>query len=177
MDTIGGLVAHPLLVHVPVVLVPLAAVGVVAMALRPAWQQRFAAVVTALAGVGAVGAVAASRSGEALEERFEASGQTVSGTLERHAEMGESAPLVVIAFVVVLLAWTLFAAWRRRVGEERAVAVAKRPRVVGAALCAVSVLVGVLAAVAVVRTGHSGAESVWEDAADTVDASTAWMEE
>lgn len=169
MDTIGGLVAHPLLVHVPVVLVPLAAVGAAAMAVRGEWRQRFATVVMVLAGVGAVGAVLASRSGEALEERFEASGQTIGDTLERHAEMGESAPVVVAVFFVLLLAWTLFAAWRRRVGEERAVAVVRRPRVVAAVLCALAVLGGVVASVVVVRTGHSGAESVWEDAGRTTE--------
>jgi hypothetical protein len=36
MDTISGLPAHPLLVHIPVILIPVAAVGVIIMAIKPA---------------------------------------------------------------------------------------------------------------------------------------------
>jgi hypothetical protein len=41
VDTISGLPAHPLLVHIPVVLLPLAALGVVGMALRSSWHRRY----------------------------------------------------------------------------------------------------------------------------------------
>jgi hypothetical protein len=41
MDTLFGLPAHPLLVHMPIVLIPLAAIGVVVMLIKPAWHQRY----------------------------------------------------------------------------------------------------------------------------------------
>ena len=37
-DLINGLPVHPLVVHAVVVLVPLAALGTIAIALRPAWR-------------------------------------------------------------------------------------------------------------------------------------------
>ena len=41
MRTIFGLPAHPLLVHLAVVLVPVTAVAVVVATLRPAWRRRY----------------------------------------------------------------------------------------------------------------------------------------
>jgi uncharacterized membrane protein len=165
MDTIGGLVAHPLLVHIPVVLVPLAMVGTVLMALRPGLRRSFGMVVVVLAGIGFVGALLASNSGESLEERYVASGQSISGTLADHAEMGETAPWIAGVFFVAVTAWVFFCWWRQRAGEERVTAAVKKPRAVAGALLALAVLTGAAASVSVVRTGHSGATSVWEDTA------------
>ena len=41
MDNITGLPAHPLLVHIPVVLLPLAAIGVVFLIVRRTWYVRY----------------------------------------------------------------------------------------------------------------------------------------
>lgn len=165
IDTFGDMPAHPLLVHIPVVVVILAMVGVVAMALRPAWLRTYGPVVAALAGIGFVGAVLAASSGEALEEDFEETGMTITATLHDHAEMGEQARLFIGLFFVLTLAWVVFAWWRRRVGEERATAVTRRPRLLGITFAVLSVVSGAAATVSVVATGHSGASSVWEDAA------------
>ena len=165
MDTIGGLVAHPLLVHIPVVLVPLAAVGTVLMALRPGLRRSFGMVVVVLAGIGFVGALLASSSGESLEDRYVASGQTISGTLADHAEMGETAPWMAGLFFLAVTGWVIFCRWRQRAGDDRVTAAVKKPRVVAGALVALALLTGAAASVSVVRTGHSGATSVWEDTA------------
>ncbi|GAA4243047.1 DUF2231 domain-containing protein [Dactylosporangium darangshiense] len=37
LDKINGLPVHPLVVHAAVALLPLAAIGVIAIAVRPAW--------------------------------------------------------------------------------------------------------------------------------------------
>lgn len=68
-DLIGGLPLHPLVVHAVVVLLPLAAVGTVAIAVVPAWRRRFG-VLVALAATAATAMVpVATRSGEALVRR------------------------------------------------------------------------------------------------------------
>jgi uncharacterized membrane protein len=162
IEELLGLPAHPLLVHLPVVLVPLAALGVVAMAIRPAWLKTIGWAVAGVAGTGFLGALVASGSGEALEDDLVASGQTIGGTLSDHAEMGETAPWVAGLFFALALAWVVFAWWRRRTGEEQAVAKVRKPGVVGAVLMVLALLSGAAATIAVVRTGHSGAESVWE---------------
>jgi hypothetical protein len=56
MTLIGGVPAHPLIIHAVVVLLPLAALGSLLLAIRPAWRRRFGVVVLLItaAGVGAV---------------------------------------------------------------------------------------------------------------------------
>ena len=76
------------------VLVPLAALAVLALALRPRLLRTFGVVVTVLAGAGFAGALLATNSGEALEESFRAAGQTIPETLRDHAEMGDMGNLV-----------------------------------------------------------------------------------
>ncbi|MEY4069352.1 MAG: hypothetical protein RLZZ332_1688, partial [Actinomycetota bacterium] len=41
MDTLGGIPSHPLFVHLPAVLIPLATLGVILMVVRPTWWQRY----------------------------------------------------------------------------------------------------------------------------------------
>ena len=177
IDELGGLPAHPLLVHLPVVLVPLAAIGAIAMLIRPRWLATFGPVVAGMSGLGFVAAVLAASTGEALEDDFRESGQTISDTLRDHAEMGESARLFTALFFIAILAWVLVA--RRRSSapdaatpavpvevDEASVATVStvgRSRRIVAALGAVAVLAGGVATVSVYLTGHSGASSVWEE--------------
>jgi len=163
MENLFGLPAHPLLVHVPVVLVPLAAIGVVAMAIRPSWQRTFGPVVAALAGIGFLGAVLAAGSGEELEEKRRSVGETISATLEEHGDLGETAQWIAGLFFLVVLLWVLFAWWRRRVGEEAAVAKVRKPRLVAVVLMVASIVAGAGAAISIAAAGHNGAKAVWEN--------------
>ncbi len=163
MENLFGLPAHPLLVHVPVVLVPLAAIGVVAMAIRPSWLRTFGPVVAALAGIGFFGAVLAAGSGEELEEKRRAVGETISATLEEHGDLGETAQWISGLFFVVVLAWVLFAWWRRRAGEEKAVAKVRKPKLIAIILMVASVGAGAGAAISIAAAGHNGAKAVWEN--------------
>ena len=162
MDTIGGLPAHPLVVHLPVVLIPLAFVGVLLMIVRPSLLPRLGVPVAVIAGLGFLGSIVAAGSGEELEEQFESAGETISGTLHDHAEMGENVQWIAGLFFLLVLGWVLFAWWRRRAGEEQAVAKVRKPRVVHTLLAVLVAVSGVAATYAVYATGHSGAKSVWE---------------
>jgi hypothetical protein len=82
IDQILGLPAHPLLVHIPVVLVPLATIGAVLVAVKVSWRRSLAVVVAVLAIGGAVGVFLATQSGEALEERVEEEARGTSGSFE-----------------------------------------------------------------------------------------------
>jgi len=166
IDTLGNMPAHPLLVHVPVVLVPLATIGVVALALRPALLRTLGPIVAGLAGVGFVGALLATSSGESLEDSYAATGQTISTTIKDHAEMGDQARLAILAFFVVTLAWVVVTARRRRAATPPDTTTRRAPTRVVGALMVLSVLSGVVATTWVIRTGHSGASSVWEKSSD-----------
>jgi hypothetical protein len=178
MDKIFGLPAHPLLVHIPIVLLPLAAVGVVVMAIRPAWHQRYRWVVLALGAAGAIGAVLAASAGEQLESRLVArEGREAAAGWERHAELGETARNVALVFLVLLACYVLIPWWL----ERRAAASPGTPTSVGAAaapavtrtsslgrwlrpaLAALAILGAAATVTTIVRAGHTGSESVWKE--------------
>jgi uncharacterized membrane protein YidH (DUF202 family) len=144
LDTVAGLPMHPLVVHAVVVLVPLAAVGLIAMAVRPAFSRRFGVLVVIVAGAGALASIAAKLSGEELAERV--------GTPELHAELGDVMPLVALGlFVLGLVFWLV----------DRGIP-GNKPRpgwlVVYAILL---VLASAFAVYWTFRVGHSGAEATW----------------
>ncbi|MFZ2441786.1 MAG: DUF2231 domain-containing protein, partial [Ilumatobacteraceae bacterium] len=95
LEKLFGLPAHPLLVHIPVVLVPLAAIIAIVFAFKPAWLDRFGWGLVALSGVGALGAILAAGSGEGLEGL---QNQAETAAREDHFELGETARTVAIIF-------------------------------------------------------------------------------
>ena len=158
----AALPTHPLLVHIPVVLVPLAAFGAIAIAARPKWMTHYGLLLLGTTAVGFVGAVLAAGTGEDLLEQFTNAGQTISPTLQRHVDMGDAARGVSGLFLLMVLLWVGFAWWRRRAGEEKAAAKVRRPKVLAAALMVLAIGAGVAATTVITIAGHNGAKSVWE---------------
>lgn len=150
IDTLAGLPAHPLFVHVPVILVPMAALAAGLLALFPRLIRRWGWWVVGLAGVGAVGAILAAGSGEGLEDRVEE-----TAALERHTDLGEVARNVSIVLFVVVLALVL---------AQRFITVS-RIRTVVASILMIVTATG--AAGTIAAAGHSGAESVWSERIDS----------
>ena len=147
LNNLFGLPAHPLLVHLPVVMVPMAALGAIILAIFPKYFARFGWWVTGISFIGAIGAILAAGSGETLEERVDR-----SSTLRDHAEMGETARLLAVVLFVVLLIVMLARKYRATDMAKKAVAIA------------VSVVIAVSAAAAgwvIIQTGHSGAKASW----------------
>jgi energy-converting hydrogenase Eha subunit A len=144
--TVAGVPAHPLLVHAVVVLIPLAALGAVALAVRPAWGRPYGPLVAAGALGGAVTATLAKFAGDQLEAALDVT-PAFAPVIARHSEFGlytlvASWPFAVLAVGAAVLG--------RREGGRAA-------RVVGA-LAAVA---GLVAVVLTVLAGHTGSEAVW----------------
>lgn len=146
IEKLAGLPAHPLFVHLPVVVVPLAASGALILAVFPRFIAKWGWWVVGAAGVGALGAILAAGSGEALEESVRE-----TDAIERHAELGEMARNVSLVLFVVVLALMV----------ARKVLAAGRFRTVAASIVVAAVSVG--AVVTIANAGHTGAESVWSD--------------
>src|SRR3954451_5031444 len=69
-DTINGLPIHPLVVHAVVVLLPLACVGLIAIAVYPPWRSRFGVLVGLAAAAATASIPVATESGERLAARL-----------------------------------------------------------------------------------------------------------
>jgi len=147
-DLINGLPIHPLVVHAVVVLLPLAIVGTIAIAVRPAWRLRYGHLVVACTGVATLLIPVATSSGEALERHVGDPGQ--------HARLGDqliwfALPLLALDVVLVVLA-------RRRRGQPSG-----EGRGLLTVVAALSVVAALAAGVQVFRVGDSGARAAWGD--------------
>lgn len=172
MDQLFGLPAHPLVVHAPVVLIPLAVIGALAMMTRPRWYHRFRWPVLAIAAVGTLGAIISAGSGEELEEAVEGSASSAARhAIHEHAEAGELARTLSIVFLVALAVWVLVPWWserRNRSATHASVGAAVAQPATGSRWLRTVLMVGVGATavaslVTIVEAGHSGASSVWDD--------------
>lgn len=170
-EQLFGLPAHPLLVHAPVVLAPLAAVLALVYAVVPPLRRHLGWLLAVVAVAAAGAAWVAVESGEALA-------RTLGGSpeIERHERLGETfrTYVILLASVAVLLVVVDVSRRRRRRGGAPATAhgdvpvdgaAARRPRGLGAAVSVLlsvgMVVVAVATVVYAVRAGHSGAEMVW----------------
>jgi hypothetical protein len=151
IETLSGLPAHPLVVHAAVVLLPLAALGLVAVAAVPRWRRTYAPLVLALS-IAALGAVwLATETGESLQERV-----TETALVERHAELAEQVlpwaiAVLVVAGAVILVDRLRSERWR-----------VPRP-VTTVGLVVLAMVAGTGATWKVIEVGHSGAKATWNE--------------
>lgn len=157
---VQGLPVHPLVVHAAVVFIPMAALGLLLMAVWPKFGARFGWFVWMLALVATGASFVAKESGEALEDIVGAPGFD-------HAELGDKMPLFAGAlFLVAIVLWLVQRSYVKRDGGGKAGIV-----IMGLIAAAVAVL----NLYWVYAVGDSGAKSVWksEIAAATAPTPTA----
>jgi hypothetical protein len=147
IKTAFGLPAHPLLLHVPVVFVPILGLATLVIAGNTRLFERYLLPMAAFSVVTMAATILAAGAGEAFrEERERTIPERMQGTLQNHADAGDTLRLTMVLLTLVLVV-ALFT---------------KRP----AAQIAARVLAVLLALVAiffVVRTGHLGSELVWSE--------------
>lgn len=159
-DLINGLPIHPLVVHAVVVLLPLATLGTLAIAVRPAWRRAYGPLVVACAAVATVLIPVATSSGEALEKHV--------GNPGEHAELGDqliwfAIPMLVLAAALWWLDRRAVAAAGTSVGSSTgSSAGSSSPGVVRFA-AALAVVAALATTVQVYRVGDSGARAAWGD--------------
>ena len=143
LHKIGGLPAHPLIVHLPIILGPI--IGLLAIALLvPGWRDKLIKPTAALAVVGAIAAFAAVESGE-----YFANVLRVGNDIHEHQEAAET--FRNLAFVLALVLVIAAAMWARLKGVAQHV------------VMVVVALLGLGSIVFVVKTGHEGAKQVWQE--------------
>jgi uncharacterized membrane protein len=138
---------HPAIVHFPIALLLVgAAVAVAAVFVRRWHLPLFAAILLSL---GALGAVAATVTGEKEEKKVEHALPSAEPVLEKHAEWGESARNAGILAAVFAIG---------------AAALVSRP-VIGRSLSVLTAFVAIGAGYAVAQAGHFGGELVYRHGA------------
>ncbi len=173
MKSILGLPAHPLFAHIPVVLIPLAAIGAVLM-LWPRLRDRIGWFVVAIVFVAGLSTQLVISSGQSLREYVRE-----TALLRAHTHMGENIrPWVLLMFLALLGVMVVAHLARRRV-TDTASDPASDPasdtatnglRIAGIALAVLSIIFSGVATYWIFRIGHSGAKAVWAPTQAKIDA-------
>lgn len=144
-----GLPLHPLIIHAAVVLVPLAAIGGIAVSLLGWARRRYASLVM----VGAFGAAGSVAAAQLSGQSFYASMPQHSPALEAHASIGGQ----LLLWVILLFAGTIvvFVA-QRMIDQDKPNA--RIALIIGAVI---TVAMAIVSVVQVVRIGHAGSVAVW----------------
>jgi uncharacterized membrane protein len=141
IDRAFGLPAHPLIIHVPVIFVPILGLAVIATAIWPQRLERYTPVLAGFAVVANAATLLAVGAGEAF--RADRNEPGVNATLNDHAEAGETLRLLMIVLTALLVA-AMFVNVRR-------------------ILLWIAAVTSVAAIFFVIRTGHLGAKLAWGD--------------
>ena len=160
--TINGLPLHPLLVHVVVVLIPLGAIGAIAIALFPPLRRRFWLPVLIVTYVGVIAIPFTQQAGQQLLDHL---GPLNNPDLQRHVGLGNGLLPYGVVFAVVVLILVIAGGFadheRWRVKEEPS-----RPSVFWRIISIIAAIAVIVAAVTVViqvvLTGDAGSAAVWK---------------
>ncbi len=156
-----GLPAHPLFIHVPVVLIPVSVLGALALAIRPAWFHRYGILLSVVAIVAMSSTFLAMQAGAALRDALHLQGPAAN-LIARHSHAAHILAIVFVLFTAVLI--VTFAAHRISGGMPTGLTIADRLLSPAASVIALRVALVVLALVSaymVFKVGDLGAKAVW----------------
>jgi len=142
-ESFGGLPLHPLVVHLVVVVLPLAALLFIFVVLVKKWRRPFDLIALAGLAIGVVGAVLAKQSGQALSG--------LVGQPQQHADWGSILVYLAALLLVVAAIWVWLTRFHSTEGRSLLTTLAA---IVGVALAIATIVMTVL-------VGHTGAEAVW----------------
>ena len=157
-----GLPAHPLIIHVPVVLIPLSVLGALACIARPKWFDRYGILLCLCAIVAMSSIFLAMQAGAALSSALHLQGQA-SRLISDHSRFAHYLAFAFVAFTAVLI--LSFAAHRISGGMTTGLGVADRILGLRANYLVLKIALGALAllcAFLVFKVGDLGAKAVWE---------------
>jgi hypothetical protein len=143
-DLITGLPVHVFITHAVVVVLPLAVLSLILVIAIPRLRAHYRLPAVVLALGGALSAVIAEQSGEALEERVGSAGQ--------HSEWGEMVTPAAVALAVLSVIWLIVS----RMASSRG-------KVLAGLIGAGVIVAGIIAVIFTVLAGHSGAEETWSE--------------
>lgn len=163
LTDIQGIPAHPLFVHIPVVLIPLIGVSSIAMIFWASLRSKIGWITVGLSFVSIAMIHFASDSGESLQERL-----PDNSLIDKHANLAEVMTSLGVVMFLVLTAFILFDRRASFANGQFALESLKPGQIK-----MISLILSALLAVSVVGTnvrlyqvGHSGATAVWHNTPD-----------
>ena len=158
----SGLPAHPLFVHVPVVLIPTTVVAAVVFVFKRDWLARYGIALAVVSIVAMSSIFLTMQAGAALRAALHLQGQAAT-LISEHAQAAHILAYVYVAFTATLI--VTFASLRISGGMPTGLGIVDRllsPKPVLTGLCVVLVLLSIGAGYMVFRTGDLGAKAVWQ---------------
>jgi hypothetical protein len=158
----SGLPAHPLFVHVPVILIPTTVVAAVVFVVKPEWLLRYGIALAVVSIVAMSSIFLTMQAGAALRGELSLHGEAAK-LISEHSHAAHILAIVYVAFTAVLI--LTFAAQRISGGMPTGLAIVDgvlSSRSIYTVLRFVLALVAIGAAYMVFRTGDLGAKAVWQ---------------
>jgi hypothetical protein len=158
----SGLPAHPLFVHVPVILIPVTVVTALVFMVKAEWLSRYG-IALALASIVAMSSVFLTmQAGAALRGELQLQGRAAT-LISEHSQAAHILAIVYVVFTAILI--VTFAARRISGGRPTGLSVVDRPLsspMIFGALRIALVLIAIGAGYMTFRTGDLGAKAVWQ---------------
>jgi hypothetical protein len=158
----SGLPAHPLFIHVPVVLIPTTIVAALVFVAKPQWLTRYG-IALALTSIVAMSSVfLAMQAGAALRGALDLQGEAAK-LISEHSQAAHILAIVYVLFTATLI--VTFAAQRISAGMPTGLGILDgllSPKPMLNALRVLLVLLAIGAGYMCFRTGDLGAKAVWQ---------------
>ena len=158
----GGLPAHPLFVHVPVIFIPLTILAAIVCMVRTDWFSRYG-IALAVVSIGTMSSIFVTmQAGAALAAALHLTGRAAH-LISEHSQAAHILAIIYVLFTAVLI--VTFAAQRISGGMPTGLTIVDRllaPRAMFTALRVLLVLLALGAALMVFRVGDLGAKAVWQ---------------
>jgi hypothetical protein len=158
----SGLPAHPLFVHVPVILIPTSVLAAVVFAFKRDWLGRYGIALAVVSIVAMSSIFLTMQAGAALRGELNLQGQAAK-LISEHSQAAHILAIIYVAFTATLI--VTFAAQRISAGMPTGLAIVDEvlsPRWVVGGLRVALVLLSIGAGYMCFRTGDLGAKAVWQ---------------
>jgi hypothetical protein len=158
----SGLPAHPLFVHVPVILIPTTIVAAIIFVFKPEWFSRYGIALGLVSIVAMSSVFLTMQAGAALRGELNLQGQAAK-LISEHSQAAHILAIVYVVFTATLI--VTFAAQRISGGMPTGLGIVDgllSSRSMLTALRVVLVLVSIGAGYMTFRTGDLGAKAVWQ---------------
>jgi uncharacterized membrane protein len=158
----SGLPAHPLFVHVPVVLIPTTIIVAIVFVFMPEWLSRYG-IALALVSIVAMSSIFLTmQAGAALRRELNLQGQAAT-LIDEHSHAAHILAIVYVIFTAALI--VTFASQRISGGRPTGLGIVDAllaPKSILTALRVALVVLAVGAGYMAFRTGDLGAKAVWQ---------------